>query len=443
MKTCYYIENECERVNYYITDDSDELRTIKKADMKLNPDDKWYECYGNIYDDELPYQEQLILFRKDFNKWVDEIKSMYNEDNYNYFDAKKYYNNHLMIKCFFSKYSSKKIKSLNIDDITKTECIYQEQCYNAGIIQLFKQGLSDCYGYDFSGYYQNIMGNKDFEVYFPIKSGKEYKYTFEEILTMYQKNKNKELKDKLPFGYYRIKIKSSHPDVLKVFTFSTNNCYTHISLIFALQYRNLYKFEFEMIDEEYNVYLYHKKSLIKSSDLFGEWFEQLSVFKKAFPKNKLIKYLGSSLWGRIIQFNRQFLTIDEVMDREDISSDINGSKPYYIKEHHNDKSIEIVNKSNMYKMPNLARIKSFLTAFTRDYVARTIIKEKIHDKIIRIHTDGLVLSEQHNFTLDYKPIPEDKTTGKIYWKSTNTYFHQCNKCNNFYKYTSNLCPDCN
>ena len=67
----------------------------------------------------------------------------------------------------------------------------------------------------------------------------------------------------------------------------------------------------------------------------------------------------------------------------------------------------------MYKMPNLARIKSFLTAYTRDYVGRMILKEKIHDKIIRIHTDGIVLSEPHDFTLDYKPIPEAKTTGKI------------------------------
>lgn len=445
MSVCYYIQNECERVNYYITDDSDELKTIKKMDMKLNKSDKWIECYSLKtlgYDEDLEYIEILKLFRTDFNKWNEEMKSLYPENNYHHFNPKNYSNNHLMVKCLFDKYSSKLIKQLGIQEISKTEAKYQESTYTAGIIQLFKTGLSDCYGYDFSGYYQNIMGNKSINFYIPIKEGKEKKYTLGDLCVIYRKNKNRETHEKLPFGYYFVSIKSTHPDVKKVFAFSEDNCYTHTSLIFALQYKNLYKFEIEMLDLEYNSLIYDKKDIIKASDLFGEWFEIVSIYKKAFPKNKIIKYLGSSLWGKLSMFNRQFITIEEWEQRDDIGSSINDKETYYVKEHHNNKSIEIINRTNMYKN-NLARLKSFITAYARDYVGRMIITEKIHDKVIRIHTDGITLLEPHEFKLEYKPIPEKKSTGWIYWNSNTTYYHKCDKCNEFYKYCSIGCPECN
>jgi hypothetical protein len=95
----------------------------------------------------------------------------------------------------------------------------------------------------------------------------------------------------------------------------------------------------------------------------------------------------------------------------------------------------------MYR-ENLARIKSFLTAFARDYMARTLINDKLHENIVRIQTDGVVLNKPHTFSGEYIPIPESKTTGKIFWVNVNKFFHKCDTCNNFYKFNKIGCYDC-
>lgn len=442
---CYFIENQCERINYYITDTCDELKTISKMDMYLQrKDDHWYECYAKLYDDELPYVEQLKLFRADFNKWSEECKSVYPEGNFNHFHPKAYNTNNNMIMCFYKKYGTTKLKEYNPDPIDFTESYYSEKTPNSGIQVLAQQGLMDSWGYDFSAYYAHIMGDSRLNFYFPIKSGKQTNYTLDKLLSIYRKNKNKPTHQKLPFGYYMINIKSTHPDVIKVFNFSAKSCYTHTSVIFAFQYKQIYKFEFEMVDNvEYNAYIYADKDIVKSSDMFGLWFEKTEFFKKQLPQNKLIKYLSKGLWGRLTQFNREFITEDELLERNDVSIKEDSTKPYYLLEWHNNKSIEIVNKSSLYKH-NLARIKSFITAYTRDYIARLIIKEKIHDKVIRVYTDNITLTEPHEFTtMEYVPISEKKTTGKIYWKSCSTYFFHCSQCNQFYKYCPTGCVGCN
>ena len=83
-------------------------------------------------------------------------------------------------------------------------------------------------------------------------------------------------------------------------------------------------------------------------------------------------------------------------------------------------------------------------AYNRDYMARMIISEKIHNNIIRICIDGIILDKKHDFKIDYKPIPEDKTTGSIFFVSSNKYYNQCLECKNFYKFKEyKKCPDCN
>ena len=48
--------------------------------------------------------------------------------------------------------------------------------------------------------------------------------------------------------------------------------------------------------------------------------------------------------------------------------------------------------------------------------------ENILDKVVRIHTDGIVLNKEHDFThIKYHPTPEDKTTGKMIFKNVINY----------------------
>ncbi len=429
----YFIADQDESLYYYITDESDKLQTIKTYEVKQlgksNPEnDYWYECY-DMYDDEMSTHDKLINFRKDFNDMNDDIKQLYDESNYNYLDCTKYKSNRFYVMGVFKKYATKKLKELNIDNINETEGVYIEKTPNGGLTYLDKTGYNEnCYGYDFSGYYMNILGNKTLGFKLPIKQGQLKQYdSVEDLRTLYKTKK-------LKYGFYDIKITSEHKDVTKFFKFSDTHCYTHISLSFAFRYKQLYKFQFEKIDKEFNSYVYDDKSLINSSEIFEKWYEQLKIFKEKLPKNKIIKHISSSLWGYLIQFSRKYTNLNEMMEMEDINN-------YRVEKHNNDKSISLINKSMMYREP-LARIKSFLTAFARDYIARLLIDNKLHENIIRLQCDGVVLNKSHAFKGDYVPIPETKTSGNIFWVNVNNYYHKCDICDQFYKFNKLGCPEC-
>lgn len=437
----YCIENEENRICYYITDESDDMQTIKLMDKQKDASNHYYDVY-DIYNPDLETYEKLKMFKRDYTQWTEEIKKLYKENDYDYFDPKSYYNSNVMVQCFFKKYATKKISELKrrmkLDIPDKLETSYIEKTNNGGQTYLQMVGLhTECYGNDFSSYYGNILGNEKLNFQFPIRKGKQKKYTLEQLKKLHKKKE-------LPFGYYDIIITSDHKDVLKVFTFSKNNCYNKYSLDFCLQYHNIYKMKFEMIDTDYNAYIYDDDDVIKSSDIFGTWFKKINEIKSKLPKNKIVKHLSSALWGYITQYNRMFITLDELMSRDDVSRDEKSDCQYLIKKHNSDTSIEIIDKNNRYKSEGLARIKSFLTAFSRDYLGRMIIREKIFDKIIRIHTDGIILTKPHQFDETYyHPVKEDKTTGNLFFIHNNDYFKQCLKCNNFYKYKYGCCPNCN
>jgi hypothetical protein len=429
----YFIADEDESIYYYITDKSDKLKTIKSQEVKQlgksNPEnDYWYECY-DMYDDEMSIHDKLINFKKDFNDMNNEIKELYDESNYNHLDCTKYKSNRFYVTGVFKKYATKKLKELNIDDINEIEGVYIEKTPNGGLTYLDKTGyIENCYGSDFSGYYMSILGNKKLGFKIPIKQGQLKHYDSVEDLRALYKAK------KLKYGFYDIKITSEHKDVTKFFKFSETHCYTHISLLFAFRYKQLYGFKFEKIEKEFNSYVYDDKSLINCSEIFEQWYEQLKIFKEKLPKNKIIKHISSSLWGYLIQFNRKYVGLDELMEMEDIDD-------YKIEKHSNDKSISLIKKNKMYREA-LARIKSFLTAFARDYMSRLLIDNKLHDNIIRIQCDGVVLNKPHTFKGDYVPIPETKTSGSIFWVNVNKYYHKCDKCENFYKFNKLGCPEC-
>ena len=145
--------------------------------------------------------------------------------------------------------------------------------------------------------------------------------------------------------------------------------------------------------------------MIKSSEIFGLWFENYKIFKDSLPKNKIVKHLASSLWGSLTSYKREYITKDQLIKREfEIGKKTDNTKSYYIERYDNDFKIVIINKNDCFKNP-LARIKSILTAFGRNYIRKLIIKNKLYKNIIKIQTDGLILDKPYDFSNDvYNPI---------------------------------------
>ncbi len=129
-------------------------------------------------------------------------------------------------------------------------------------------------------------------------------------------------------------------------------------------------------------------------------------------KNKLYKYLSSSLWGEIVRFNQIV-----VGDFHDL---IYGD--YNIRDHkaYEDRDVfYLLPKSKPYKH-NLARLKPFLVALSRYYMCNLIYNNHIINNIIRIQTDGIVLNKQKELKdSKYAPVLENKSTGLIIWYNVN------------------------
>ena len=133
------------------------------------------------------------------------------------------------------------------------------------------------------------------------------------------------------FGYYHIIIKCTHPDILKVFSFSKNNVYTNYDLEFVFKYNNLYKISYELVDKKFNAYIYNNEDIIKSSEIFENWFKNYKIFKNNLPKNKIIKHLASSLWGSLTAFKREYINKEQLIKREpEIGLKTDNTKDYYI-----------------------------------------------------------------------------------------------------------------
>ena len=203
-----------------------------------------------------------------------------------------------------------------------------------------------------------------------------------------------------------------------------NHYYTHYSLQYAYEHSERFNISLELIiDCDHNALVYDK--LVDSSKIFKPWYNYLMTIKKQFPKNKLVKHLLSSLWGMLIKFNREFYEEDEFFDLDVSELDDEDETEYKLvkEKRYKDDSYEtgvrllyeVVASSNPY-VNELARLKSFFVSFCRVHIGDLVISEDLVEKVIRIHTDGLVFTH-----LFYYPIPEDKTTGEIVWENVNKY----------------------
>ena len=363
--------------------------------------------------------ESLIKFRDDFSLWIKELKK-YKIDYVQYFS-------HLHATYYtFLKYATNDLRTSiqdgidtgldGIENINFVEFRYYEKCFNAGLMSIDETIINienDFHGYDFSSYYPHLLSKTNLQM--PIKAGKQSKIT--------------DFKKKLKYGIYEIKISCDDKNFKKIFAFSKDNSYTHYSVNFCLKYKKKFNIILEIIniDKEFNCLVYDDKDLILTSNIFNNWFNKLYEIKIKFPKNKLIKHLMTNIWGALIQFNRIILKTDEEYydcDISDIDSPDNTEFKLleidnFVKNGEIFYNYKVIKSDKPYK--HHFRIKPFLTSFGRKMMGDFVIEENLLDDLVRVQTDGLVLTSPKDFDhLPYYPKPEDKTTGQYTWYSVNT-----------------------
>jgi len=355
--------------------------------------------------------EGLKQFVKDFMIWIREIR-----DNEVFkFDYLKYKSHEQVCKGLFKKLCHGKYEDM--DDIDDIEYKFMEACNNSGL-RYCKAGKYDCHGYDFTSQYPAILAST-FDI--PTKRGR--------VRTLKSIDKKT-----IEIGYYRMNITSDDERFKKVFLFSKDKVYTHISILFAMMCRDKEKFDvnIELIQEENNCYIYGKgakDNIVTGQSIFGKWFKHLIALKNELPKNKLVKYMTSALWGRLCQYNRKFKTMDEINDEDlDVSITYDSDHDYYIRNiEQNGKGedvYELVNCKKPY-YSSVARFKPFLLSKSREMIGKVALK--YIDDVVRIHTDNVTFNKQHDDVIfeagTYKLSKEDKTTGLIQFRRDDCYKH--------------------
>jgi hypothetical protein len=384
----------------------DSIRIIWSPDNHYH----YYECYKG-YEQSV---ESLLKFRNDFIKWTDEALPLT--------DYKKYFCNSDAVLNTFKKFTTRQTKTFKMDNIKYKECLYLEEPNNGGYIKMnekYKNQQLKSYGYDFPSFYPYLLGKSDFK--FPVKEGTICYIEELDFTDLY-------------YGVYKCSITSTDPDFCNLFTFSKTGHYTHIEMLFAYEHRIKYNVTITLnLDCDDNCLYYEESDLIESKFIFDNWYTTLARGKTAYPKNKVIKHLMSSVFGHLIRFNQIKSDNEEEVMELSISKFNNPKQTEYkiidMVEYQNKSEngfrtlYTYIKSDNAYKH-NFARMKPFFMAFTRNHMANLLLSENIIDKFIRSHTDNIVLTEPHDFThLPYYPLTEDKTSGDIKWLNPHEYIN--------------------
>lgn len=311
------------------------------------------------------------------------------------------------------------------EHINQTETTVFENCVNSGLMYLKKpREYHNLYGYDYSSAYGHIMSSKELKI--PTSQGVKTKLT--------------EIPDKVKFGFYHIYIHSTNKDFNKLFGFASSNWYYYISIKHARYLIKHLDCEKDvemtlMIDCEFNALLYDE--YLTGEDIFSEWFKTLYDLKNRLKDNVLIKSLLSSAWGYLIEtkrFSLNYKDAEQVIGDNDCKIEEDTKEFYkknlrdfdcqyfsFIDKMYNNHAI--IHDKNDYYLYNL-RIKCAIPALMRFWMAKLAIKSGKQNKIIRIHTDGIMfkepldkefLSENPHFKL------EKKTTGSFKFENLNNY----------------------
>ena len=187
---------------YYIDDNSDELKTLDK--LKVNWKENKFHSF-RMFENYENTNTDLIRFKNDFNIWVNEIRSVKlkvgRKNKFYHLDYKKYFNHNDAVYYFFSSKLSKEKLEL-FESVNEEEFYIFERCLNSGLICLnldYKNIPTNCYGYDFSRYYTNLL----LDLRIPMCPGIKRKLDNLDF-------------DNLDFGIYRVKIEYTNKDFTNI-----------------------------------------------------------------------------------------------------------------------------------------------------------------------------------------------------------------------------------
>ena len=382
----------CKSNDYFLMYDGEKFKEFKKRPNGYN------ELHKDFYDEKMDLKTCLINYHNKLMIWFDEINTGLNLKL-----KREWYSSEVKLLYFLFKLF-RTDKKAEYDPITYDESLWIEKCYKAGLTYGEVGEYENVNAYDFKKFYSNIIGGDNTKKQFPVKAGEP------KILTELPEK----MKD-LQYGIYRVKITSKKENITKIFAFSKDHHYTHEDIQYA---SFLKKWGFidniELIqDGDDNALLYYE--LINSKDIFGRYVNIINKLALEYPKNKTIKALLSSLWGRIWTKN----TITRMTEEKWVSLDEEEQNKYYCvkvefefnydrKEF--DNILSFVKASSLYKY-NI-RLQPFITSFARKKMGNQIVK--YFDDIIRVQTDGVIFKNS-DITCNIQKglyIKDDKYDGK-------------------------------
>ncbi len=343
-------------------------------------------------EDLIEYSKQIILDRNQI------LTSKRLKMPFDYFDNtlicshQIYYRNHSNnVKTFIKKFITLSGKSIN--DVFEQIHIYEEEkylkCYRGGLT-FGQKGEYNCWTYDFKFFYPLIMASNDY--YIPLTKG-----IIEEI---------KVIPKCFKFGIYNIQVISNDKNFDKIFAFSKEHHYTHYSLNFVLFYNLKYNGKIELILQSNEALIYN--DLISGSKIFYCWYSRLLELRQEFPKNKLIKKLGSTSWGELQNYKSIIKSEEEVINEKlDIGFDF--TTEYYIKKisiKGDTEVFHLVLTTNNFYDYNL-RMKAFITDYARVKMAKIALKNI--DDVVRIQTDSITYSRNVKPNIPQFNLDEGKT----------------------------------
>lgn len=417
-------------INYI--EDKDDTNTLKfLCPKELNkPEHKF--SYFRPFENYFKTHEDLIRFKKDFSKDCNEIKSVNISTQYRKRDPiiyKNYYSHndavYHMLKC------KNKKEQLNVfEKVSKDEFLISERCLNSGLMCINLNYKFDpksdiplpptqSYGYDFSRFYANILPI----ISIPTKQG------IVSILTSV-------IFGKLKFGIYRVKL--TYDNVLSnIFNPSKLDHYTSGTLNDLYKIKDNYHITFTLLEptEEfnYNALVYEYEDLIEGKTLFRNWLTEMEQLREKLPKNRLVKHLMTTLAGSLMSFNKIY--VDDISNYDAQNKHNHTDSEYKILDVVDGKYI-LAKCDDAFKH-GLARLKPYLMAYARTYMMKFLIKNKLSNDVIRIHTDCMIMPYPVDFTkmnLEYYPKPESKTTGLLSFHNVNSIYHVCVKCNKEFRF---------
>jgi len=164
--------------------------------------------------------------------------------------------------------------------------------------------------------------------------------------------------------------------------------------------------------------IYDSECLVTGFSVFNCWYNRMLELKQQFPKNPLVKNLGSTSWGELQDSNVIIRSEKEIIEQK-LNIGFGYDKEYHVKK------ITIKDEGDIYKLVPTSNIYKYnfrFKAFITDYARIKIAKVALLDinNVIRIQTDGIVYDKPLDRKIQNFVLEEDKT-GTFEWFNVNSW----------------------